>query len=63
MKWMGGLEEMVQLATVFQLLIGENKKVALFMGGLPYHVASLLLGKTTSLSSFATYLNEEVEFL
>ena len=44
----GGLEEMVQLATVFQLLIGENKKVALFMAGLPYHVSSLLLGKTTS---------------
>lgn len=44
----GSLEEMVQLATVFQLLIGENKKVALFMAGLPYHVSSLLLGKTTS---------------
>lgn len=44
----GSLDEMVQLATVFQLLVGENKKVALFMAGLPYHVSSLLLGKTTS---------------
>lgn len=42
------LEEMTQLATVFQLLVGENKKVALFMAGLLYHVSSLLLGKTTS---------------
>lgn len=42
------LDEMVQLATVFQLLIGENRKVALFMAGLPHHVSSLLLGKTTS---------------
>lgn len=44
----GSLDEMVRLATVFQLLIGENRKVALFMAGLPYHVSSLLLGKTTS---------------
>ncbi len=44
----GTLDEMVQLATVFQLLVGENRKVALFMAGLPYHASSLLLGKTTS---------------
>ncbi len=44
----GSLDEMIRLATVFQLLVGENKKVALFMAGLPYHVSSLLLGKTTS---------------
>lgn len=40
--------EMVQLTTVFQHLIRENRKVALFMAGLPYHVSSLLTGKTTS---------------
>ena len=44
----GSLDELIHLVTVFQLLIGENKKVALFMAGLPYHVSSLLLGKTTS---------------
>ncbi len=44
----GSLDEMKQLSTVFQHLIGENKKVALFMAGLPYHVSSLLQGKTTS---------------
>lgn len=42
------LDEMVQLATIFQLLVGEEKKVALFMAGLPYQASSLLLGKTTS---------------
>lgn len=42
------LDEMVRLATIFQLLIGENRKVALFMAGLPHHASSLLLGKTTS---------------
>ena len=44
----GELDEMIRLTTVFQHLIGENKKVALFMAGLPYHVNSLLTGKTTS---------------
>ena len=44
----GELNEMVRLSTVFQHLIGENRKVALFMAGLPYHVNSLLTGKTTS---------------
>ena len=44
----GELDEMRHLSTVFQHLIGENKKVALFMAGLPYHVNSLLTGKTTS---------------
>ncbi len=44
----GSLDEMIQLATVFQLLVGEDRKVALLMAGLPYHASSLLLGKTTS---------------
>ena len=44
----GELDEMITLSTVFQHLIGENKKVALLMAGLPYHVNSLLTGKTTS---------------
>ena len=44
----GNLDEMVKLATTFQHLIGEEKKVALFMAGLPYNISSLLNGKTTS---------------
>ncbi len=44
----GKLDEMVQLVTVFQMLIGENRKVALLMAGLPYRVSTLLLGKSTS---------------
>ena len=42
------LPEMIQLATVFQMLLGENKKVALLMAGLPNNISSLLTGKTTS---------------
>ena len=44
----GELDEMVKLATTFQHLVGEEQKVAFFMAGLPYHVSSLLQGKTTS---------------
>lgn len=51
------LNEMVHLATVFQLLIGEERKVALFMAGLPYQVSSLLLGKTTSFLRRAQQFN------
>lgn len=42
------LDEMKELSAVFQHLVGENEKVALFMAGLPYHTSSLLQGKTTS---------------
>lgn len=42
------LEEMAQLASVFQLFVRENRKVALIMAGLPYQVSALLSGKTTS---------------
>lgn len=44
----GSLDEMIQLVTVFQMLLGENKKVALLMAGLPYKISTLLLGKSTS---------------
>lgn len=41
-------EEMVQLTTVFQMLLGEGRKVALLMAGLPFAISALLSGKTTS---------------
>lgn len=44
----GDLEEMTQLVSTFQLLVRENRKVALLMAGLPFQVSSLLSGKTTS---------------
>lgn len=42
------LEEMIQLATVYQHFVRENKKVALLMAGLPHNVTTLLSGQTTS---------------
>lgn len=42
------LDEMVQLASVYQLLTGEGRKVALLMAGLPHQVSSLLTNKTVS---------------
>lgn len=44
----GSLDEMVQLVSTFQLFVRENRKVALMMAGLPFHVSTLLTGKTTS---------------
>ena len=44
----GNLDEMVQLVSTFQLLVRENRKVALLMAGLPFQVSSLLSGKSTS---------------
>lgn len=43
-----GLDEMTQLVSTYQLFVRENRKVALLMAGLPFHVSALLSGKTTS---------------
>lgn len=42
------LNEMIQLASVYQQLVGEDRKVALFMAGLPHRVSALLTNKSVS---------------
>lgn len=42
------LDEIVQLATVYQHLIGENRNVSLIMAGLPHRISTLLGGKSIS---------------
>lgn len=42
------LDELVQLAVVYQHFIGENRLVSLLMAGLPFRVSGLLSGKSTS---------------
>ena len=42
------LDEMVQLVAVYQHFVRENRKVGLLMAGLPFHILSLLNGKSTS---------------
>ena len=42
------LDEVVQLATVYQHFVGEDRKVSLLMAGLPHRVSSLLSGKSIS---------------
>ncbi len=42
------LDEMIQLASVYQLLLGEERKIALFMAGLPHQVSTLLSNKSVS---------------
>lgn len=42
------LQEMVTLAAVYQLFVRENRRVALVMAGLPYHVDRLLTDKSVS---------------
>ena len=37
-----GVDEMVQLASIYQLFVREGKKVALVMAGLPKHVSNLV---------------------
>ena len=44
----GDLDEMVQLARVYQHFVRERKKAALVMAGLPYHLSSLLSNKQVS---------------
>lgn len=40
--------EMIQLASVYQLFVGERRRVALFMAGLPHKVSMLVQDKTVS---------------
>ncbi|MDD5805765.1 MAG: AAA family ATPase [Eggerthellales bacterium] len=42
------LDEMVQLAAIYQHFVRENRKVALLMAGLPHNVSALLNNKTVS---------------
>ncbi len=42
------LDEMVQLAAIYQHFVRENRKVALLMAGLPGNVSSLISNKTVS---------------
>lgn len=50
----GDLDEMAALASTYQLFVRENRKVALLMAGLPFHVSTLLSGKRTSFLRRAT---------
>ena len=43
-----GLDEMVQLAANYQQFVGEGRRVALFMAGLPHRVSGLLEDKSVS---------------
>ena len=49
------LDEMVQLASAFQHFVRENRKIALFMAGLPTHISSLLQDKSVSFLRRANY--------
>lgn len=42
------LDEIVQLSTVYQHFVGENRNVALLMAGLPHRISTLLGGKSIS---------------
>ncbi|WP_165248140.1 ATP-binding protein [Adlercreutzia sp. ZJ141] len=42
------LDEMIQLASVYQLLAGDGRKIALLMAGLPHQVSTLLGNKSVS---------------
>lgn len=42
------LDEMIQLAAVYQHFVQEGRKVALLMAGLPHNVSSLMSNKTVS---------------
>ena len=42
------LDEMSHLVSTYQHFVRENRKVALVMAGLPFHISSLLSGKSTS---------------
>lgn len=42
------LDEMIQLTTVFQHFVRENRRIALLMAGLPYRINRLLTGDSTS---------------
>ena len=42
------LDEMIELAAVYQHFVQEGRKVALLMAGLPHNVSSLINNKTVS---------------
>lgn len=42
------LDELIQLAAIYQLFVTERRKVALVMAGLPYHVHRLISDKSVS---------------
>lgn len=42
------LDEMIQIASVYQLLIRENRKIAVLMAGLPSHISALLNDRSVS---------------
>ena len=42
------LDEMIQLAAIYQMFVSEGRRVALVMAGLPYHVHQLVGHKTVS---------------
>lgn len=50
-----GLDEMIQLAAVYQHFVREGLKVSLLMAGLPHHISSLLNDKTASFLRRANY--------
>lgn len=47
-KLQAGFDEMVQLASVYQHLVTERRRVALLMAGLPYQVSRVLNDKSIS---------------
>jgi len=42
------LDEMIQLSAIYQQFVGEGRRVALFMAGLPHRVSGLLEDKSVS---------------
>ncbi|MCR4907900.1 MAG: ATP-binding protein [Lachnospiraceae bacterium] len=56
------LDEMIQVASVYQLLIRENRKVALLMAGLPSEVSMLINDRSVSfLRRASQYYLERIE--
>lgn len=52
-----GFEELVQLASVYQHLVGERRRVALLLAGLPYQVSRMLNDKSITFLRRATRHN------
>lgn len=51
------LDEMTQLVSTYQHFVREDRKVGLIMAGLPFHINSLLSGKSTSFLRRARMFN------
>ena len=49
------IEEMVQLVSTYQHFVGEGRKVALFMAGLPHDVSTMLLHEDISFLRRASF--------